>query len=98
MIGGVALSVGIENELAERALLFRGALEQEKHALGGKGIGDRTLVVARLGERMHIALQRDADPVINLLRDEGRWAAIVRTRDCWLSHQIGPRTKAGRTS
>ncbi|MGB5154043.1 MAG: hypothetical protein WBN74_10385, partial [Candidatus Sulfotelmatobacter sp.] len=76
VMGGIARTVGIENELAERALLFRGTLEQEKHALGGKGIGHRAPVVARLGERMHIAPERDADTVLNPLRSERRWLGL----------------------
>jgi hypothetical protein len=51
--------------------LLRGALKKQKHALGGEGIGNRALVEAGLGERIHVARECDAEAIIDPLRYAG---------------------------
>src|ERR1700691_5710751 len=72
VIAGAAGSVGIVNEFAERELLFRRPLEQQKHALRRKRVGNCALVKARLGERMHVALKSDAKAIVDRLGDARR--------------------------
>lgn len=51
--------VGVVEELVERVLLLRGSAQQEKNALRGKGVRNRSLIEAGLRELRNISGNRD---------------------------------------
>lgn len=87
VIAGTALGVGVEEELAERGGAFRGALEEKKHALGGKFVRNGALIELRLGEGVDIAAESDADTVVNGMSDAGERLSLTACRPACKSEE-----------
>lgn len=59
-------------QLRQRGLLVRAALEQKKHARRGRGIRHGALIKFRARERVHVSFERDELGVVDFLRNSRR--------------------------
>ena len=71
MIVGAARGVRLLEKLAERCLALKGPLEQQEHALYGKGVRNGPSVIVGQSKWVHVALQGDANAFIDWLSDAG---------------------------
>jgi hypothetical protein len=69
VIVGRKFALLVLEQLLQRLLLLRAAVQEQQYAAHGHGVADRTAIVFGAGERVCVAAQRDGLLGINGLRD-----------------------------
>ena len=75
----------------QRRFLFRAPLEKQQHPVHRRGIRHQTLIEFRTREWVYVALETHQLPLVNRLRDAGRYRWSLRGQGlaCGLSVRLG---------